>query len=406
MKIIFCKWGSICEIGIGNAMKRLGHNVIEMTKTIESSDYDTDYLKALVSICQEAGDADCVFSINFQPIIARACKVLKIPYLSWTVDCPSFMLYSNTIAFTTNRIFLFDKLQYEKFAPLNPQNIFYLPLGCDLPTWDSIKVSADEHERYDCDISFVGSLYSEKCKYNAIEKDLPEYIRGYVEGLIDAQLNVYGYNFIEDSISDEWAAEFKKYAGWLPLGEDYTEDIKGIIADTYIGYKCTEQERIRTLSAIGTYFSMDLWTLSDTQGIPSAYRCDGFSKPKRRSKGVCVRGGADSDTMMPQIIKSSKINLNMTNKPIKTGLPLRIFDLLGAGGFVLSNYQSEIPEIFVPDEDIVLYDSIPDMLDKIEYYLTHDDERMQIAKNGYEKVKQFYTYDARLTEMFELALQV
>ena len=386
MKILFCRWKSICEIGITNAIKRLGYDLITFDKTPLSSDYDTDYLRELADLIKAASDIDCVFSINFQPIIARACKVFKIPYISWTVDCPSFMLYSETISLPTNRIFLLDRMQTEKFLPLNPDNIFHMPMGCDIPTWDSIKVTPQEQKMYDCDISFVGSLYSEKCKYNFIEKDLPDYIRGYVDGLINAQLNVYGYNFIEDSLTDEFAIEFKKYADWQKLGEDYTEDIKGIIADTYIGYKCTEQERIRTLTAISENFAMDLWTLSDTSMIPKIHN----------------RGGADSNTMMPQIIKCSKINLNMTNRPIKTGLPLRIFDLMGAGGFVISNYQAEIPEHFIPDEDIVLYDNIPDLLDKIDYYLKHDDERCQIAKNGHAKVTKFHSYDVRLQEMFRI----
>lgn len=386
MKLLFCRWNSICETGVTNAIKRLGYDLITFDKTPLSSDYDTDYLHELAGIIKDAPDINCVFSINFQPIIARGCKVFKIPYLSWTVDCPSFMLYSDTISLPTNRIFLLDRMQTEKFSPLNPDNIFHMPLGCDIPTWDSIRVTPEEHKMYDCDISFVGSLYSEKCKYNQIEKDLPDYVRGYADGLINAQLNVYGYNFIEDSLTDEFATEFKKHAGWYALGEDYTEDVKGIIADTYIGYKCTEQERIRTLTAISENFDIDLWTLSDTSMIPKIHN----------------RGGADSNTMMPQIIKCSKINLNMTNRPIKTGLPLRIFDLLGAGGFVISNYQAEIPEHFIPDEDIVLYDSIPDLLDKIGYYLEHDDERRQIAKNGHDKVKAFHSYDARLQEMFQI----
>lgn len=386
MKILFCRWNSICETGITNAIRRLGYDLITFDKTPLSSDYDTDYLHELADIVKSAPDISCVFSVNFQPIIARGCKVFKIPYLSWTVDCPSFMLYSDTISLPTNRIFLLDRMQTEKFLPLNPDNIFHMPLGCDIPTWDSIRVTPDEHKMYDCDISFVGSLYSEKCKYNFIEKDLPDYVRGYVDGLINAQLNVYGYNFIEDSLTDEFTMEFKKYAGWHKLGEDYTEDVKGIIADTYIGYKCTEQERIRTLTAISGHFDMDLWTLSDTSMIPDIHN----------------RGGADSSTMMPQIIKCSKINLNMTNRPIKTGLPLRIFDLMGAGGFVISNYQAEIPEHFIPDEDIVLYDNIPDLLDKIDYYLKHDDERRQIAKNGHDKVKEFHSYDVRLQEIFRI----
>ena len=332
MKIIFCRWKSICEDGITNAIKRLGHTLVALDRKFNSVDYDKEYLQVLVNLVQDNPDAACVLSVNFQPIIARACKVLKIPYLSWTVDCPSFQLYSQTVAYPTNRIFLLDRMQTAKFTPLNPDNIFHLPLGCDLDTWDSVKLTEEDHKMYDCDISFVGSLYSEKCKYNGIVDNLSDYTKGYVDGLINAQLNVYGYNFLEDSISDEWAEDFKKQANWIPLAEDYIEDVRGIVADTYIGYKCTEQERIKTLNAISEHFNMDLWTLSDTSMIPK----------------INNRGGADSEHMMPKIIKCSKINLNMTNRPIKTGLPLRIFDLMGAGGFVISNYQAEIPEHFIP----------------------------------------------------------
>lgn len=388
MKLIFCRWKSICEQGIANAFKRIGCDVVELNREIEDVDYEQDYLRELSELIQNNPGVSCVFSVNFIPIIARACKVYNLRYLSWTVDCPSFQLYSETVKYSTNRIFLFDRMQYEKFRPVNPDCIFYLPLGCDLATWDSIQVSEEEHKMYDCDISFVGSLYSEKCRYNGVENDLPEYMRGYAEGLVEAQLNVYGYNFLEDVISDEWAKEFKECVKWHPLAEDYREDIKGIVADTYLGYKCTETSRIRTINAISEHFNMDLWTLSDTSMLPN----------------VNVRGGADSNNMMPQIIKCSKINLNMTNYPIKTGLPLRIFDLMGAGGFVISNYQAEIPEYFIPGEDIVLYDSIPDLLVKIEYYLEHEEERIQIAKNGYNKVKEYHTYDLRLLTMFEIII--
>ncbi len=387
MKIIYCRWGSICEDGIMNAFKRLKHNIVDFQRKFESVDYDKEYLKEFADCLQKNPDAACVFSVNFQPIVARVCKVFKLPYISWTVDCPSFQLYSETVTYPTNKIFVLDRLQAEKFAPMNPGNIFHMPMACDLATWDQIKLTPADHKDYDCDISFVGSLYSEKCKYNFIEKDLPEYMRGYVNGLVDAQLNVFGYNFIEDSITDEWAMEFKKYAEWMPLGPDYTEDVKAIVADTYIGYKCTEQDRIRTFQAISERFNMDLWTLSDASMLPK----------------INNRGGADSNRMMPKIIKCSKINLNMTNRPIKTGLPLRIFDLMGCGGFVISNYQAEIPEHFVPDEDIVLYDSIPDLLNKIDYYLSHEEERIQIAKNGYDKVKAYHTYDIRLTQILEAA---
>jgi len=39
---------------------------------------------------------------------------------------------------------------------------------------------------------------------------------------------------------------------------------------------------------------------------------------------------------------------------------------------------------------------------KVEYYLTHEEERRQIAENGYRKVKQYHTYRNRFDEMLKV----
>ena len=95
---------------------------------------------------------------------------------------------------------------------------------------------------------------------------------------------------------------------------------------------------------------------------------------------------------MPKVFKCSKINLNLTAKGIQSGASLRIFDVLGCGGFLLSNYQSELP----------LFDSEADLLDKISYYLHHEDERREIAANGYQRIRQEYSYQARLALMLDV----
>lgn len=388
MNIVFCKWKSICETGVDNGLVARKHNIIRITRPLDNVDYDMAYAD-LLSDTLKAQPVDCVFSINFIPIIARVCKIHNIPYLCWIVDSPCLQLYSETVSYDTNYIFIFDRDLYNKFYPDNPHGIFHHSLASDIPLWDSIQVTKEEHKAYDCDISFVGSLYSDKVfsLYNKIEQGLPEYIRGYVNGIIDAQLNIFGYNLIRDSLTPEFVKEFKAHAKWIPLNEDYAEDDIGIIADTYIGYKCTEQDRIRSLNALAQYFHVDLYTTSDTSCLT----------------GVNVRGPADSAKMMPQILKCSKINLNFTNKPISSGLPLRCFDIMGNGGFMLSNYQPEIPELFELDKEVVVYESMSDMLEKAGYYLEHEDERIAIAKRGYEKVKQYHSYEVKLNEMFHMA---
>ncbi len=389
MKIIFCRWNSICENGVTNAFAKLKIPTVYLDRRFTHVDYDKSYVEALSKVLQDNPDSAMVFSINFIPIIARVCKAFNIIYVSWIVDSPCFQLYSKTLEYDTNRVFLFDRAQFDKFSAKNPKGIFHFPLGTDVDEWDGITLNREDHQRYDCDVSFVGSLYSEKIAYNRDCDKLSEHTRGYCEGLIAAQMQVMGYSLLDDAVTEEFACKFKDEVKYPPLGDDYDEDVQGIVADTYLGEKCTEQDRICTLNAIGEKFSLDLYTLSDTAPL---------------NKNIHCRGGADSSTMMPKIIKCSKINLNMTNKPIKTGLPLRIFDIMGMGGFLISNYQQEIPEIFTPGEDIVLYESIPDLLELIEYYLEHDDERRTIAYNGYMKVKNEYTYTARIVKMLQIIL--
>lgn len=251
-----------------------------------------------------------------------------------------------------NRLFLFDKQQLDKFGHRNLGNCFHTLLACDIEHFDNVTVSDTDMKKYGTDVSFVGSLYSEKNSYDDIADKLPAYMRGYVEGLCSAQKNVYGYNFIEDALTDEWVSDFVSTVGFDPLPADYETDLKGIIADTYLNCRCTELERKHTLDAVSRHFHVDLYTQSDSSMLPR----------------VKNRGIADSERVMPKIFKCSKINLNITLRSIKSGVPQRALDIMGCGGFLMSNYQPELAEYFIPGEDLVLYDSVDDLIQKIDYY--------------------------------------
>jgi spore maturation protein CgeB len=80
----------------------------------------------------------------------------------------------------------------------------------------------------------------------------------------------------------------------------------------------------------------------------------------------------------------------------QSGIPLRVFDVLGCGGFLITNYQHEIAECFENGRELVIYEDIPDLIVKVNYYLTHENERLRIARNGYEKVKSEYTFEKRM----------
>lgn len=99
------------------------------------------------------------------------------------------------------------------------------------------------------------------------------------------------------------------------------------------------------------------------------------------------------------MFRQSRINLNISRRGIKSGIPLRAFDIMGSRGFLLSNFQADFLDFFVPGEDFVYYESKEDFLEKVDYYLTHEDERQRIAENGYHKVAAGHTYRHRVREI-------
>jgi len=144
------------------------------------------------------------------------------------------------------------------------------------------------------------------------------------------------------------------------------------------------------LKMLSDNFSVDIYTGSDTSSMPNIHN----------------RGFAKSLEEMPIIFNQSKINLNITAKSIRSGLSLRIFDVLGCGGFLITNYQAELPDFFNVGEDIETYSSMEELYDKTAYYLSHDSQRQSIAINGYKKVEKFHSYDIRITQMLEAAFSV
>ena len=388
MNILFYRYGSICEPDIIASFKHLGFNITEDTREVYNKQLlPSDCIKGLNELLKQ-DTYSFIFSINFFPSVSDVCNIWGIPYLCLIVDSPVLELFSTSLANPCNKVFLFDRQLYNDFHHINPDGIFHIPLATNVRDnyATATMASAADRARFSSDISFIGSLYSEKCLYNQIT--LPEKMRGYVDGLIEAQLLVYGYNFIEECVTPELIEAFCKVRPELINFPDSMKvDTKAVIAQHIISVKVAEQERLRYLKALSEHFNVDLYTGSDTYSMPLIHN----------------RGFAKTNTEMPIIFHQSKINLNLTAKSIQSGLSLRIFDVLGCEGFLITNYQAELPEHFNIGEDLEAYTSLDDLMGKCEYYLSHDKERREIAHNGFEKVKKYHTYDIRLTQMLEIA---
>lgn len=397
MNIIFHRYNCICEPDLIEAFSALGITVIEDDTEMLQKSIDPATRFQLLAEAVITHQPIFVFSINFFPYISMVCEKLHILYVCLSVDCPVLELFSSAIRNDCNRIFLFDQKQYEQFYSENPNGIFYLPLGVNTDRYDGVlseysKQTGDAFPSlsYLYDISFIGSLYTEKSPYSALQ--LPEAERGFGDGLINAQLALPAYNLLEEALAEgAFAANFisalkAAHKDFPSLPDSFTDTDAFVAANYYLGMQVSSLERIQILNALAADFNVNVFTRSETSDL----------------QNVICHKGVSTHREMPVIFNRSKINLNITMKSIKSGLSQRIWDVLGCGGFLLSDYQSEIPDYLEIGSDLDCYETIGELKEKVSFYLTHDEIRQEIAGRGYQTVKEKHTYLHRVMDIIKI----
>jgi len=104
-----------------------------------------------------------------------------------------------------------------------------------------------------------------------------------------------------------------------------------------------------------------------------------------------------------KVAQLSKIFLAFDSMPyIRKSMSARMYTAVGCGAFYICQYVDGIEEVLEPDSEIVTFRSEEEMIDKIRYYLRHDDVRMKIADAGQRKVLEEHTYEVRMRQLIEL----
>lgn len=386
MNILLYNWTAYNMHDLREGLLKKGCQVDTFTYSFSSIEKEPDFLPFLEE-CLKQKTYDFVMSINYFPAISDTCNALSMKYVSWTCDSPLLALYTKSVFNPCNYIFSFDQWVYEDFRLRGVKNIYYLPLAVNTSRLNQEVFAPDsftkeEKKKYQTPIAFVGNLY-ERNSYDDLT-GLPDYLQGYLDAVIQAQLKVPSKNFLEEMISEDIEIQLGKL-GIGMSSDSYFGGTALLMATTFLGFKTTSVERHTLLNAISRRHKLSLYTNSNTDDMPFIKNC----------------GKVDYLTEMPKVFRCSKINLNITLRTIRTGIPLRIFDVMGAGGFLLTNFQPELAYFFKNKEDLVWYTDQEDMMEKLEYYLSHEKERKAIAEHGYETISRFHTYDARLDQLLE-----
>lgn len=379
MKILYYSWKENTGSDMIAALQLMDYQVVATYIPCQDYEYDIAFMERLKTAILQY-QCDIVFSFDYFPVIAKVTKQLQMNYLSWIYDSPHWTLYSPTVWNCSNYIFTFDYQQYLMLRNKGVNHAYHLPLAVNTERLNR-QLGLPEREIADeMELGFVGSLYENNLFDQIVY--LPDDLRGYLDGLMDIQKMVFGSDLLNDLIAGPVAQKLENYVK-LEMAESYGAEKSVLYADM-LYQKITATERIEYLNLLSNRNRLCLYTASDAALVPKADYAGIVSYEKE----------------MPEVFCKSKINLNFTLRSIMSGIPLRALDIMGAGGFLVTNYQPELAEYFVNGEELVMYESKGELVELVQYYLEHEKKRREIAHQGWEKIQVQFSYQKQVEAMF------
>lgn len=325
-----------------------------------------------------------LISINYWPMLSKVCQSKGLKYIAWCYDNPlNVERVEETLANLVNYVFLFDRVQYQRYKKAGFDTVFHLPLGVNRRRMERMTISAAESTRYAAEVALVGKLYESQLP--EIMAPLNDYTKGFLDALIKMQGSIRGSYLLDDCISDKLIQEINRQ--YLEKEPDTQVRMSREALSYAMASEVTRRDRIVLLSLCGTRFDTRLYSYQNSEVI----------------KNVKKYPAVNYWTEMPKVFACSRINLNPSLRIIQTGIPLRAFDIMGAGGFLLSNSQEELMELFEDGREMAVYEGFEDAVDKVAFYLQHEDIRKQIAENGRKKTFEKYSLQDRMEKIFAVA---
>jgi spore maturation protein CgeB len=121
------------------------------------------------------------------------------------------------------------------------------------------------------------------------------------------------------------------------------------------------------------------------------------------------KGARVSEEEAGKIFNASRINLNLHSSPYHQGINPqgdyvnpRTFDVAAAGAFQLVDRRTQLPEFFIPENEVATFASLAEAREKIAYFLGHEEERLKVARRGRERCLRDHTYQVRLAQALDL----
>lgn len=385
MKILYIYTDYFKNYDIMVTLQKMGISFDVIEDSFMTWEPDEKKLSALLEKLKR-GSYQAVLSYGYVPSVSDVCEDGGVFYIAWTYDSILHSLYNKSIENKCNRLFIYDSAEANYIKEhFDAPHVYYLPLAANVDRIEALEITSEDVREYSTNVSFVGDLYQQNTYYSLLT-ELSDGERQYFRNAFSYFFGKWGGDSIYDWFSEtdadylqERLPDYLKNNGLLPN--------RRFFADTLLSKPIGSLERIEILNRLA----------KKPYGVRLYHK---ESSDCSVLNNVELHKAVNYFDEMNKAFKYSKININITLHGMMSGVPLRCFDVVASGGFLLTNYQSDLEGLFEEDNEIVCYRSIDELLEKVDYYMKHEDERTKIAKAGFMRAKAEHSYEKRLLTIF------
>lgn len=314
----------------------------------------------------------------------------EVFWFCWVQDPIYEIMNHHTPSKLGNRDFVLNHyISWKAFKKVGypPKVLLDAPIPASADIYKSYELSKEEKDIFACDICFV-------CHASDVDSHIKQVI---------TQLG-----FDEDSSQEIFRCIYKGYQQYVYKTGDffyskkYFEEFLENFFTEYFG------ERGKDLSEYIDYLASDMYLWYNQrvfrQTLVDWILDAGFTNIKLWGNGwkdnekyqTYAMGPAENGEVLSKVYQASKI---VIGNNIMSTAAARAWETMLSGGFYLSNYIPEtedvvdIRKIVEIDKDLIMFYGKDDLLDKIHYYLEHEEERQLMIERGREVALEKMTFD-------------
>jgi spore maturation protein CgeB len=177
-------------------------------------------------------------------------------------------------------------------------------------------------------------------------------------------------------------------------------------AEVYRPYELGETEKglfCSDVSLVGSRYAYRVKLLRGLAEFNIALWGRGWSKVSDKRLLQSVRGSDIRGPKKAKVFSGSAISLN-PHHPLNDirGTNSRTFDIAACKGFQLSDDKEDMRDLLKPGEEVICFRTAEELEKLIGYYLSHPDERKQVAEAAHQRVLKDHTYFNRASEILDI----